>query len=137
MRWDCLQCANILHFCSLKILLIVVWVVGFVLLLRLVAVCRISYTYVYYLLLLFICIFFSLSLTASLHTNDACDELGPCHKFNLCLRIKKKRSKINCIWFLFCFLILFITRFVPQFGLIMCGVQPLINYLLVLKNCTS
>lgn len=128
MRWDCLQCANILHFCSLKILLIVVWVVAFVLLLRLVAVCRISYTYVYYLLLLFICIFFSLSFSLLL-----CIQMTLAMSLGLVINLiyvcePTKKSKINCIWFLFCFFILFITRFVPQFGLIMCGVQPLINY---------
>lgn len=79
-------------------LLIVVWVVGFVLLLRLVAVCRISYLYII-LFIIIIFLYILLSLAAALHTNDACDELGPCHKFNLWLRIKK--SKMNGSFFQF------------------------------------
>lgn len=102
MRWDCLQCANILHFCSLKILLIVVWVVGFVLLLRLVAVCRISYTYVYYLLLLFICIFFSLSLSLLL-----CIQMTRAMSLGLVINLiyvcesKKKQNKLHLVFILF------------------------------------
>lgn len=93
------------------------------------------YVCILFIIIIYLYILLSLSLLLCIQMTRAMSLGLVINLIYVCESTKK--SKINCIWFLFCFFILFITRFVPQFGLIMCGVQPLINYLLVLKNCTS